>query len=588
MKLKKIYLKNFRGAESIECNINDLNVFIGKNDVGKSTILEALDIYFNGKPDKDDKNVFSSNEPMVIGCIFETESNKRFTLDSTDNTSTTLEEEYLLNKDGDLEIIKIFEGDKLKEKTCLIAKHPNNFDKPLILLKINELKKIINDNNYDTSDINMTIKKDLRRFLFDQVSIDFEDEARLETSIASSDVQCLFNKFKDDFPTYMLFKSDRTNTDKDSEVTDDLKAITKTAVSEVESEFQLIKNEIDKKIEDIANKTLEKLKTFDPKIAAELTHEIEEKPLDSLFKFNFRCENNISFNKRGSGVKRLMLLSFFLAQSERPNHQGKNIIYAIEEPETSQHPDFQKMLFASLQKISENNLYQVLLTTHTPEIVKILDKNNLIFIKKEDRKMTSHQSNNLSMKEVCDTLGVLPILPNKGVIFVEGKTDITFFKNLNHIFPELKSIIDINKFTFIDLGGCANVERWATCDYLKHSSIKSFFIRDKDERPIEFYADLVNDNNKIVTLKREIENYFPLNVVSDYFDIQQTQDMIDNWDEFNITEHLSQVKSIKKIDIKQMFCSSEIWDTLRDSTDFDLTEIKTWFEKIKEFFSDVT
>ena len=46
MKLKKLKLKNFRGYSSeVEIEVTDLNVIIGKNDIGKSTILEALDIF---------------------------------------------------------------------------------------------------------------------------------------------------------------------------------------------------------------------------------------------------------------------------------------------------------------------------------------------------------------------------------------------------------------------------------------------------------------------------------------------------------------------------------------------------------------
>jgi predicted ATP-dependent endonuclease of OLD family len=62
MKIKKIKLANFRCyKEEITVDFNNLNVFVGKNDIGKSTILEALDIFFNEskgviKIDKDDVN----------------------------------------------------------------------------------------------------------------------------------------------------------------------------------------------------------------------------------------------------------------------------------------------------------------------------------------------------------------------------------------------------------------------------------------------------------------------------------------------------------------------------------------------------
>lgn len=50
MKLKQLKLKNFRGYNSdTYLEVSDLTALIGKNDAGKSTILEALEIFFNNK-----------------------------------------------------------------------------------------------------------------------------------------------------------------------------------------------------------------------------------------------------------------------------------------------------------------------------------------------------------------------------------------------------------------------------------------------------------------------------------------------------------------------------------------------------------
>lgn len=50
MRLKSFSLKNFRGyRDEVHINMSDLTVFVGRNDIGKSTILEALDIFFNDK-----------------------------------------------------------------------------------------------------------------------------------------------------------------------------------------------------------------------------------------------------------------------------------------------------------------------------------------------------------------------------------------------------------------------------------------------------------------------------------------------------------------------------------------------------------
>ena len=45
MKIKNVAIKNFRGySDEINSDFEDLTAFVGKNDIGKSTILEALDI----------------------------------------------------------------------------------------------------------------------------------------------------------------------------------------------------------------------------------------------------------------------------------------------------------------------------------------------------------------------------------------------------------------------------------------------------------------------------------------------------------------------------------------------------------------
>ena len=47
MKIVSLKIKNFRGYKDLtEIKFDNLTVFVGKNDIGKSTILEALDIFF--------------------------------------------------------------------------------------------------------------------------------------------------------------------------------------------------------------------------------------------------------------------------------------------------------------------------------------------------------------------------------------------------------------------------------------------------------------------------------------------------------------------------------------------------------------
>lgn len=583
MKLKKLRLKNFRSYRDEEFDFNDLNVIIGKNDAGKSTILDALNIFFNGSPDINDLNVQSEEKLIEISCAFEVDGNAQIQLDSSENTTTTLQDEYLLNKDGLLEFCKCYEGEKLKEKSYLISRHPNNFDKSLITLKINELKRQLADKGIDTSEINKTIKKDLRRALFSSEKLTFVDDYKIDANVRDTDILEIYTKFSSKFPDFLLFKADRTNTDKDSEMADTLTAITKTAVNEVTEQFETIKEIIKSEINKVAEKTLSKLKEFDNNIAQGLNHEIKNKPLEKIFEFSFNDEKGVSFNKRGSGVKRLMLLSFFLAEAERQTLSTKDIIYAIEEPETSQHPDFQQKLIGALKDLSFQAHKQILITTHTPEIVRLVDRENLIFLQKdEEDNIIKQQNNEIEISKVRDTLGILPFIVYKNVILVEGQNDVNFLLNLSKYIKELRNIINLKDYTLIPLGGCKNVDRWIKEDYLQASNVKCLYFKDNDNQ--EHYL-LEKQDNVIVTKRREIENYIPQNIIEEEFKITLGTDF--NWDTTDIPTLIKEKgimldeKDIKKI----LSGKKEIWEKMQ-AQQYYIDEFVEWFNKIKTYFNE--
>ena len=48
MKLKSTVIKNYRGIkEETLVSFQDFNCIVGKNDVGKSTLLKAIDAFLN-------------------------------------------------------------------------------------------------------------------------------------------------------------------------------------------------------------------------------------------------------------------------------------------------------------------------------------------------------------------------------------------------------------------------------------------------------------------------------------------------------------------------------------------------------------
>ena len=76
MKIHSITIENFRGYKNpMTIAFNDITVIVGKNDIGKSTILEALDLFFNDgkgaiKFDKKDLCVSGTDANYSISVTF--------------------------------------------------------------------------------------------------------------------------------------------------------------------------------------------------------------------------------------------------------------------------------------------------------------------------------------------------------------------------------------------------------------------------------------------------------------------------------------------------------------------------------------
>jgi putative ATP-dependent endonuclease of OLD family len=254
-----------------------------------------------------------------------------------------------------------------------------------------------------------------------------------------------------------------------------MKAITKEVLAELQNELDEIRDKVVKRAE-VGYKTIEKLKEFNGEIANQLKTLPELKNWDSVFKFNLDTDNEIPLNKRGSGVRRLILLSYFRAQAEKnvEERQHKNIIYAIEEPETSQHPDFQRMIISSLSTIEEQENIHVFITTHTPEIAQMVDLESLIMISKEENGYPLVVTDEkVKIREIVQTLGILPTIHSSLVICGEGPHDVNLLKNVNKFVPEFRDMIDIEEcdISIYRLGGSRLID-WINLNHFRHTNIK--------------------------------------------------------------------------------------------------------------------
>jgi|TARA_B110001469_G_scaffold19_1_gene41 putative ATP-dependent endonuclease of OLD family len=622
MYLKKLKLLNFRSYQSIEIEFDqNLNVIIGKNDIGKSTILEALDIFFGQeriKIDITDKNVFQGSE-MAISCSFIIDQKKEYLIDT--DVKTNLKDEFLLNKDGLLEIKKVWDCSKDKItatslKTFIVSEYPKEFsESPLPTLKIEDLKKILE--NVDNSDIAFALhdklnnnelegleigpyssdmdtkipikidkrkRADIRKAIY-QVINDKELKT-VELAIDKEDGKNIWNSISTDLPLFFLFQSDRANKDTDKEVQDPLKVITKTAIGNVLDKLEEVKELIKQSAELIGNETIKKLEEMNPELAKVLKPDVTNKAWDTLFSFSFIGDDNIPMNKRGSGVRRLILLNYFRAEAERQNSSNKTVIYAIEEPETSQHPNHQVLLINALNEIAQKDSHQVIITTHSPEIAKQSKSENLILVDKVDGINKIIQDDN-KLKAIVETLGITAYL-GKLVICVEGENDINFLINLNQTITEFKDIIDLKKenIKIIPMGG-SSLKNWVERHYLDGSNVIEYHLYDKDSN--EQYKSSVEkvnarpDNSKgILTKKREMENYIHSSLYEKEFEIDCST--IENWDNADVARIVTDKTS--KFDDEKIIKQITNGKLTKELTKGHLEEMNS-FEEIKSWFEDI-
>lgn len=400
MKIKSLTIKNFRSyKDEITVSFNDLTAFVGRNDVGKSSVLEALDVFFHDgkgtiKLDKEDinKDRWQNGDNDVIIAVSFTDLPTNVILDETNET--TLGDEYLLHSDGCLHIKKTFKGASTTVsniKVSIIANHPTNTEcHNLLQKKQSDLVKQIESLKIDCEDKrkNALMRAAIWNYYQDDLQL---DETEIDVSSKEGDIKSIWEKLQLLLPYYSLFQSDRKNSDGDDEVQDPLKAAVKQILNatDLQEKLQQVAQSVQETLQQVSDLTLEKLREMNPEIANSLHPNIDFANLkwpDVFKNVSISGDNDIPINKRGSGVKRLVLINFFRAEAERRQRESHNsgIIYAIEEPETSQHKEHQRILMTALVNLSQQANTQVVITTHSADIVKSLGFDNIRLILNND------------------------------------------------------------------------------------------------------------------------------------------------------------------------------------------------------------
>lgn len=531
VRLESVTICNFRCyREEISTTFADLTAFVGKNDIGKSTILEALEIFFNNetvKIDSDDRHIHSTDSTISITCEF-SDLPASIRLDAT--ASTDLKSEFLLTAKGTLKVRKTFDCGKQKvaQEVAILAHHPtaNGLDN-LLELKEKELQALVKARGLEVS---LKGNPGMRKALWAAEADLQQREVSLSISKAKEDTKRIWDEIEGHLPIYALFQSDRKSQDSDGEVQNPMKAAVAAALAEVQPEIDAIQLKIKAKAEAIAAETHSALISLDAALAKELKPEFNPPTAakwNGLFSINMATDG-IPLNKRGSGVRRLVLVSFFRAEAQRKMKiaSKRRIIYAIEEPETSQHPKNQKLLLEALQSLSGEAGCQVIMTTHSPGLVSELQADGVRFVTRDDAGVLQVRAGSSVFGEIAAALGVTPDSRVRVLFCVEGPTDVQAFKALSSALHKtdctIPDLTSDERVAFVVMGG-STLNQWVNEHYLKGLGRKQLHIYDSDVPAYEVSQAQVNGWNDgsqaFRTSKQEIECYLHTDAIREAYGV---------------------------------------------------------------------
>lgn len=546
MRLESVSIKNFRCyQDEVTVWFDDLTTFIGKNDIGKSSVLEALEIFFNNetvKIEQGDANVYSGDTRVSITCEF-SDLPPSLTLDA--GAATTLAAEHMLTATGTLKVRKVFDCKSAKpsEDVSLLAHHPTTPGlENLLDLKEKDLQALVKKKGLEVA---LKGNPGMRQALWASEPDLQLAEVVIPLTKNKEDGKKIWDQLQAHLPMFALFQSDRNSKDSDGEVQAPMMAAVTQALAELQVEIDAIQAKVREKAEEIANLTHDALKTIDPNLAKELTPQFNpptQAKWKGLFSVNMDTDDGIPLNKRGSGIRRLILVSFFKAAAERRLASGdksRSIIYAIEEPETAQHPNNQKILIESFKALAGDEGCQVILTTHSPGFAAELPTDSIRYVTRDAAKKPCVKAGVDVFGQVAAALGLVADSRVKVLICVEGPTDVEALKCLSRalhlVEPQLPDLSTDHRFAFVPSGG-STLLHWVAEHYLSGLGRKEAHIYDRDVPDYGNAVAAVNARQDgswaVQTSKHEIESYLHAEAIKEALGV-----VVDVADHLNANGH---------------------------------------------------
>lgn len=314
--LKKIKIENFLNTKNLSWDLQQVNVLVGKNGSGKTSILKIIDAILNQK--EDDLNCLHISDKVEI--FF----NDDVVITSNKFVKETKLIEALYSLAGNKKILKQLEKLENNSSFSVEIEQSQAFDKK----NIDKLIELLNsDENF----------KSRRAYRFEQ------PKNNKEISIGN-----YLNEINTEFISTVNLSSNSISQYISSD------GNIKSTILDLEIEKEFLKLKIDEnKIK--KDTFVSSINVFFRETDKIMFYENEN------FKFRMNNEEVIKLKDLSSGERQLLFIFLKLINSP------PKTIFLMDEPEISLHLEWQEKLISEILKISPT--CQLIIVTHSPAIV---------------------------------------------------------------------------------------------------------------------------------------------------------------------------------------------------------------------------
>ncbi len=478
MKIEMIRIQNFRLFEDVTVNFNDYNCFVGANGAGKSTVLNALNLFFRQtenvqidflKPTEDDFNNRDTANPMRVTLTFSNlseEAKEDFknyyrngklivSIEASYNEeSKQIDVRQYGQREGIRDFKEFFESDKAKAN-------------------VQELKEVyarIRDSGYE--DLPPPAPKAKMIESLHEYEAANPDKCEL---IESDDAFYGFTKGANRLNKYVQWiyvpaVKDPAEEQDDSKKSTFSKLLERTVAGLVDfdPEMDALRAETQGKYDEIITEQQHLLRGISNSLSDRVTRWTHSNTNVGLsFKQDYdktiKIEAPITaatiaehgyaseIGRFGHGLQRTYIVALLEEMASVQNEEQPTLIIGFEEPELYQHPPQVRHFANLLYDLATQPNYQLLITSHSPHFVRGKSLECLRLVRKDtvnDKATVLKTTYDLIGAQTAAIKGIEPEKPNstlckldgilqpelsemffsERVVFVEGQEDIAFIK----------------------------------------------------------------------------------------------------------------------------------------------------------------